>query len=537
MKKLKKAIFLLCIMVMILALLTGCGGGSGGNSGGSGGGNSGGGSGGGATTSGGSSGAHRDDVIIALPDEPSSLNCMNSPQTATSLVTLQVCESLVLTDETGINVSPLLATSWEFNDVGDQILFTLRDDVYFHNGEKFTADDVVFSYHENLRLGIMETTIAYYDHMEKIDDTHVRLYLKQPFANIMACVGATDCGIVSKKAYEENGVDGFGRNPIGTGPYKFVEWKTGDYIKLTANENYYGKAPAIKNVTYKIFSDDSAASLALQNKEIDVCYRPPAIDRDRIANTPGLTLQSGIGLNHAWMFFGYHEGSHFIDENVRLAVAYAIDKDAVALGATDGVGIPSHSSLFGEWWGYTSPGYLCPQNDIAKAKELMAKSAYPNGFNVDVVTTNNPNYYRTLEVIQPMLAEIGINISISKVDQGIWNTDVFHAGNYEINAWQASMSFPDFNDHVPCWRSGAFLNAGNMSDPYVDELLDAQDLAPTEEERVRIIRTVDEYLYDHALLIPLFTYPNFVAHNSDLQGIIVATQMGNLKVYQWSWAN
>jgi peptide/nickel transport system substrate-binding protein len=512
----RKILCIICIAAMTLSLLAGCGGSG--------------------AASKGATAAGKDSATIALWEEPTTLCSMKSPQSVTQLISRQICEPLVLTDETGINVTPLLATKWEISTDGKEILFTLRDDVNFSNGQKMTADDVVFSYEENLRLGIEETVITDYDHMEKVDDTHVRLFLKHPYGAIMTCIGASDCGIVCKSAYEADPA-AFERAPVGTGPYKASEWRSGESISLAANDKYWGGAPAIKNVTFKLFSDNNAASLALQNGEIDVCLNPPAIDKSRIEGSKGLTWLSGTGLNNDWIYFGYKEGSHFTDENVRLAVAYAIDKDAVTKGATDGLGIPSYGSIYGDQWGYTPPGYKSPQNDLEMAKQYMAKSAYPDGFDVEVVTSNNPSYYKSWEIVQPMLAEIGINITIKKIDPGTWNSDVFWTGNYEMNGWLCDMSFPDFDDSVPLWRTGAFLNAAGMSVPYLDKLMDDQDVAANNDQRLEMIRTINQYLCDHAYVVPLYTYPNFAAFNSNLKGITVGTMISNYKIYQWSWAN
>ncbi len=522
----KKVLSILCAVSMLLAVLSACGNSTAGEP---------------DKSTADSSSANnpsesevRDDITVALWAEPTALCAMTSPSTATSFVATQIYDSLVRADNATVEPQPSLASDWEINEDSTEVVFTLRDDVYFHNGEKMTADDVVFSYNENIRLGICETVLSYYDHMEKVDENHVKLVLKQPFANILVAVGTIDCGIVSKSAYEAD-PDAFARNPVGTGPYKFVEWKTGEYITLTANENYWGGAPAIKDITFKIITDQSAVSLALENGEIDLAANPAAADKGRIENTEGLTWLSAEGMNNAWIFFNYNEGSHFADENVRLAVAYAIDKEAVALGVTDGLGTAASSGIYGAWQGYSPENYMAPQNDLEKAKEYMAASPYPDGFSVEVVTTSNPNYYKIWEVVQPMLAEIGIDITIERIDPGAWNNEVYWPGNFEINGWQASQGFADFDDHRVCWRSGAFLNSGNLSDPHLDELLDAQDMAVTSEERNAIIREAMVYMCDNALVVPLFNYPNFIAMNSNLSGVQASPQQGHYHINEWSW--
>jgi peptide/nickel transport system substrate-binding protein len=261
--KAKKYISILLAVVMLLACLAGCGSKEA------------------AGKDAGKDTGKRDDIIVSINAEPTTLCPFNSPQVAANLVCRQMFEALVKTDRSGKVFYPGIASEWTVSDDATTVDLTIRNDIKFHNGETLTVDDVVFSYDECMRLGVCETELALYDHMEKVDDSHVRLILKHPFANIMTAIGSIDLCIVSKKAYEAD-PDAFYRNPVGCGPYKFVEWKSGESISMTRFDDYYDKAPAIKDVTFKIIQDDSAASMALQNGEIDLTSTPPAADHDRI---------------------------------------------------------------------------------------------------------------------------------------------------------------------------------------------------------------------------------------------------------------
>lgn len=141
----KKFICILCAAAMLLTVLAGCGSKTSTPD---------------AAANTPAENATRDDIVIALAGEPTALCAMTSPQTVTTFVATQLYDSLVICDTGADEPQPALATAWEINEDSTEVVFTLRDDVYFHNGEKMTADDVVFSFTENLRLGICETVLS-----------------------------------------------------------------------------------------------------------------------------------------------------------------------------------------------------------------------------------------------------------------------------------------------------------------------------------------------------------------------------------------
>ena len=469
-------------------------------------------------------------ITVSIWAEPLALCSAFNSKAFNALVSHEICEPLVELNEDG-SFSPALASSWEYVNDGKDIEFEIRDDVYFSDGEKMTIDDVVFSYNTIIELGYVDNVSGVMEKMEKIDDTHCRLVFKQTYGPAMMCVANDSMCIFPQKYYEEN-EDTFIRNPIGTGPYKLVEWKTGDSIILTANENYWGEPAAIKDVTFKIFTDDTAAAIALESGEIDVLTTVPATELARLQANPDLQIESAESLTCTWVFFN-HEGV-FADENVRLAVAYAINKDDVLIGATEGNGVVQET-IFPTFLDGVDPDYVAPGNDLEKAVELMAEAGYPDGFDVTVQVPNDTSFYKALEIVQAQLSMIGINIAIEKVETGTWYSDVFETGNFDMGVVTNTLVWPDMDDMNIFYRSGQFLNTGHVEYDDLDALWDAFRNTPAGEERTKIGYEINQYLGDHAIVVPLYGVNNNIAATKDLKGLFACMNKGNYRVSDWSW--
>ena len=252
-----------------------------------------------------------------------------------SLLSTQMFNTLIVRNADFTGYDPCLATEWSWENDNTDLVFTLRDDVFFHNGEKMTAEDVAFSYNTIIGAGYADCATSAMDSMEVRDDSHVVLHFKSEYGPALeAC--ATDYMCVFPQAYYEADPDGFTRNPCGTGPYKFVEWVAGDRITMTSNEEYWQGTPAIKDITFKVFEDASIGTLALESGEIDVHIAPPQSDVQNILANPDLQYDETLSTTTTWVIFNFN--GIFADENLRLAVAHAIDKEDVMWGAIDGGG-------------------------------------------------------------------------------------------------------------------------------------------------------------------------------------------------------
>ena len=502
MKKTKKAAVLALAAAMILSA---CGGGQ----------TSGGGS--TAQAEGAASGGGKDSINIEISSDPSVLCGGFAANSTVNLVSDQVFDRLLESNGDG-TFTPKLATEWKYDDNGKDIIFTLREGVKFHNGETMTADDVVFSFNTVINDAYATTATSPMDHMEKVDDTHVKLVFKLVYGPALEAV-ATSYMCVFPQAYYEQDPDAFLRNPIGTGAYQFVEWVSGDRIVLTRNEDYFDGAAPIKDVTYKIYLDSSVAAIALENGEIDVLTNPTQTDRSNLMNHEGLVYEETESAMVTWAFFNC-EG-RFSDQKLREAFHYAIDREAVLQGAAEGVGKVANS-MFPNFLPGSDPDYQIshPYNP-EKAKELLAEAGYGDGLEITVKTRESANYYRPMEIMQAQLAQVGVTMNIERMESNAWSNDVLRRSDFEFNLIATTLGFPDFDERYALVVSGQPQNFYHIADP---------------EKRIQACHDMIRIMDEHCLILPLFANMRGIAYKEGLEGI-KPNPYYSYKIDQWSWGN
>lgn len=313
----------------------------------------------------------KDSVVIAIGSEPETLDPTlgwghgNSPIVQSTLV--KYTADLALEND--------LATGYSLSPDGMTWTFTIRDDAYFTDGTKLTASDVAFTL-ETAKAAQASIDLTYMEKAVAQDDTTLVITLHKPtsiFLNTLASIG-----IVPEHAYGED----YGTNPIGSGPYKFVEWRPQEQIIFTANEAYYGGAPAIKNVTIVFMSEDAALA-AVQAGEVDVAYStatlgttvvdgyhveaiPSADNRGftlPILPREGKTTESGAPIGN----------DVTCNLEIRQAIAYAIDRQQVADVVLNGFGRPAYSENDGMPW--NNPAVVLETN-VEYAKKLLSDAGW-----------------------------------------------------------------------------------------------------------------------------------------------------------------
>lgn len=299
----------------------------------------------GGSTGDGTTGAGNGYVVIGQTSEVANLNPMQYPRTPDSNVQNLIYSFLVKPDAS-LNYEPDLAESWDISDDGTVYTFHLRKDVKWHDGEPFTADDVVFTLtslaHPDYVGGnegrvmdivgaaeVQAGTATEISGLKKVDDYTVEITLKAPNAAFMANMYTAILPehILSSESPADWANDSFNRAPIGTGKYKFVEWKAGQYIRLERNEDYFGEKPSIQEVTV-LFGDETTLTAALLNGEIDVMYSVPTAEVQNVEAAPNVNI-----FTYAQMSV-YYIGFNLLNDvvsdiRVRQALAHGIDKQKI----------------------------------------------------------------------------------------------------------------------------------------------------------------------------------------------------------------
>jgi len=410
---------------------------------------------------------------------------------------LQMFDPLIAFDE-DLNLVPALATSWEFVD-DTTLQLKLREGVKFHNGEEFNAEAVKVSLDRILNPDLSfaaKGRMPLLSQVDIVDDYTVNLICTEPCPLLPR--GLQWGFIEAPKYLEENGDDYFGEHPVGTGPFKFVEWFEGDHITLEANEDYWRGRPNLDGLVIKIVPESSTQVAALKAGEAHVISSLPpdlveAIDAD--PNTRVVSTLSSVSFQVN--FYCYDWEGPETDKRVRQALNYAVDKETILNQLMRGYGavldgqIPTKGVV-----GY-NPDLEPYPYDPEKAKQLLAEAGYPDGFET-IVSTSFGRALMDEEVIQAVLeywAQVGVKAKIENFEWGVFRSR------------RAARELPNFVTEWFNYGDGEFALAHARCDSGLgkywcdetfDALIDKGRATVDEEARVKIYQEAVAYMREEA---------------------------------------
>jgi peptide/nickel transport system substrate-binding protein len=418
----------------------------------------------------------------------------------TNQVTNQITEGLLTLDENN-NIVPELAKSWNQPDALTYV-YEVRDDIVFSDGTKMTMDDVLFSF-ERYRNPEGGTYFSdFYADVESIGATgpwQLTIKLSKPSA-VFKYIPAIGAGRIISKAYYEKHAGDFGTAQggiVASGPFVYQSWTSGQEIVLKKNTNYWDKAKRAANIVdtlvYKIIPDDTTRVIALQTGGVDFSANVPLGMLDQLAQDKNTTLTGVDAYSLTYLAFNTQRPP-FNDVNVRRAVSHALNlpefnRSIVKSAGSPGTILPFGSVLYGEnaarWEQYLAQ--TAPYDyDLDKAKQFLARSAYPGGFSATIIVGDSSLYNQRGLFIQEALKALNINVEIMQMDGDLQSTyqmggilDSNGKRDYDmlLGGWEAD--YPDLDGTIgimyvssQAGRDG--YNAAAYSNPDIDRLIDAQ---------------------------------------------------------------
>jgi peptide/nickel transport system substrate-binding protein len=479
--------------------------------------------------------AELDEVTWALPGLPDILLVPHDWTTYSGAVMSLVEEGLLAFGD-DLSLQPALASEYEIVDPTTYV-FTLRDGVTFHDGSDLTADDVVFSIEWNRNPDNASQLAAFFasvDTVEATGDNEVTFTLTKPDAQFIYSL-AHMSGFIMKQDQLESGGEDFGTPdvlPVGTGPYRLVEFVPDDHVTLERNDDYWGDEGAAQRIVIREIPDSQTRLLAMQNGDIDGTFDVPVSEASQWEGLDGVNLITAPS-NGVYQLVLDFETPPFDDPNVRKAIAYAVDREGIVQAVLNGNGAPAltinppgiwggvlQESAVMEFYG-TLPTY---QFDLDAARDALAASSSPEGFQFSVpVPNNDPVAINSFLAIAETLGQIGITMEVRQVDPGEW-LDVFFAHEEGLGA-QFMAYFPDYADpaNYPFlfyYSANAVangLNGSNYRNDAVDAAIEIALESTDTGERAQALQDAIAQAQEDVATVPIHWPDSAMAISTDLR--------------------
>jgi peptide/nickel transport system substrate-binding protein len=458
-------------------------------------------------------------LVRALSTFPNSIDVPQAAERQASTTAWQMYDSLVWMNADN-EVEPALAESWEISEDGTEYTFYLREGVTFHNGEPFNADAVVFSWERAKDAGFeYSDQWQEADSVEKIDDYTVKITTPEPNALFMSILHDA-WAMVPPGYFEEVGQEGFDEHPIGTGPFKLVEWVKGDHITMEANEDYWRGAPKIKTLSFRPIPESATRVAAIQTGEVDIVTRLTSEEAQSIMGATDVKIISYPQTRIWYVAFNNLTtgvGQPTEDALVRQAMNYAVDVDAIIGALFDGFAKPATGYVATGELGYGAVeafGY-----DPDKAKELLAEAGYPDGFSMDMACPAGAytHFEEVCEAIVGYLGDVGIDVNLDIMESGqYWDLEA----NKELpplfgDSWSAlgGEAFRRLTGALMGWDAAY----SSWEDEKIIDMLNQIKATVDREERKALYEELQVYMQENPPFVYLYEPIAFEAINTRVQ--------------------
>lgn len=470
----------------------------------------------------------RTDLKLCVSSEITSLDPYATTASADIQVYRQIYEPLLFLNS-DMELEPRLAERYEIADDGMTYTFYLKEGVKFHNGEELKASDVVFSYERARGMATMANYVSSIDTVTAVNDYTVEIKTIDVLAAALSQL--VEVYIVSEKIVTEQG-DSFGQSEVdaGTGPYMLTGYDRSTKITMTAFEDYYRGAAAIKDVSYTVMTDSSSSLIAFESGDLDLVSVP--LSSWNMINESGKYQTVCVPTTHISYIALNLSKAPFDNADLRKAVAYAIDKDACIIAAYEGLAEKADFLLNPATIDLAPTEGTHYDYDPDTAKEYLAKAGYPDGVDLGEMLVYGSGYWpKFAEIIQQNLKDVGILVELHTMDTSAVIQDM-KAGNYTMGtggmACDPEVGFLARFCHTRVIQSSAV----KFNDPWIDAKIDESDRELDSAKRAALIKEANDYVMESAALLPVFYKTTPYAYATGLTG---SFDLNYYYIYNFSW--
>lgn len=466
-------------------------------------------------------GRANDTLVYASDNEVENVSPYHNNMREGVILAHLAWDTLIHRDPKTGDYKPQLATAWKWESP-TTLSLTLRQGVTFHNGDRFGADDVVYTFNvvtgPEAKIATRQNT-DWIKNVEKTGEHQVRIHLKAPFpAALEYLAGPTP--IYPAAYFRKVGLEGYSRAPVGTGPYKITAIAPGQGVTMVKNTDYFKGSPvgqpSIGTIRFVIIRDPEARMAQLMTGAVDWIWRVPADQAESLKAMPKLSVLSGETMRVGFMSINSQgstpESAPFKDVRVRQAVNHAINRKALADSLVRGGSQPVFAPCFRTQSGCETGQVVQYDYNPDKAKALLAAAGYPNGFETDLWAYREREY---AEALIGDLRRVGIRARLHFVQYPALRT--------ELRAGRASLTFQAWGSYSINDASafaGNFFKGGaddTAKDPQVIEWLNTADTLVDPAERKKKYAQALQRISEQAYWAPMFSYSTNYAFTSELK--------------------
>lgn len=429
----------------------------------------------------------------------------------------QLYEALVHANTRLDGMVPMLAERWEQPDPTTYV-FHLRRGVRFHNGKELKAEDVAFSFERVMDEKFASPRRPNFLPVKKLDtvnDYTVRFTMSAPFSPFLSKLESLY--ILPKLPGND-----FARQPIGTGPFSFVEWVSGQHITMRRNNNYWQEnLPYLAGVQYRPIPEPATRVVALRTGDIDLMNAVPLKDVSTLEKESKIKVYRVNGVVRDHLGFHTQKAPFANNPNLRLALSWATDRKTIAEDILFGLAKPAWAPIPESHWAFNPKVRNGHGYDLDRARRYLAE-ANPRPSQITLkVSPTYPDEIKMAELLQASLAQIGLRLNIVQLEWSTWIREVVSQGDYEAEIVLISGGIDPDDFFYQWFKSGQVFNIWRYSDPRMDEMLDKARLATAQKDRQALYFQIQEKLIADAPLSHIIYRESVVPATADLRDYVM----------------